>query len=249
MGRISDLMIQLQEDAYNEEKEEWIRRELNDPNADKSTPGWDDLEDQYDFAYDNWGSHIEDEYSWYHSQHYSEFRISFTQTIYDIEQILYSSIDPIVLNTTYKMLYVHAVTAMETYLGDTLKSLVLTDKKFIYNAATNLKGFEKSKFRLQELILNDNFLEITVLGQLDKYLYHDVPKVMMIYKSVLDFQNRYDLGKLTKISSNRHDLVHRNGKDIKGKTISIKLNDLQSSIKEIESFIKYLDEDLADLFD
>ncbi len=245
MGRHSDLMIQLQEDAYNDQKAEWIRRELNDPDANESSDGWDELEEQYDFAFTNWEDHLAGEYEWFNSQEYSNFRISFVQTINDIKRVLYSSIEPTVVNTTYKMLYVHSVTAMETYLGDTLKSLVMNKKEFIYNAAKNLYEFKKEKFQLQELILNDNFLEKTVLNQLNKYLYHDVGKVMMIYKSVLGFNGSYDLKNLSKITSNRHDLVHRNGKDNSGKGISLDLSLVQSAIKEIESFIEYIDENLT----
>lgn len=133
---------------------------------------------------------------------------------------------------------------METYLGDALKSTVFTNKKHVINAAKNLDEFKKRKFELKDFVSDQDFVEKIVLKQLCRYLYHDVVKVMKIYKQTLDFSCSYNLREMIKITKVRHDLVHRNGKDNDGHRVALDLNTLNISINEIESFIKYLDDNL-----
>lgn len=249
MGRSSDWAIEVAEENYREQRSEWIRRELDNPDADEFTDGWDDLVEQYDETYENWKNYIEGEYEWHHSQDHSNFYISFVQTIEEIKTILKSHIDPTVTRTVYKMAYIHAVTAMETYLGDSLKSTVLANKSYVSNAARNLDEITKRKFKLEDFLSESDFVEKVVLEQLCKYLYHDVTRVMMIYKASLGFHCSYDLGQLIKITTNRHDLVHRNGKDNDGKQVQLDLRDLNYSISEIEKFVKYLDDSLREHHD
>lgn len=48
MGRTSDWAIEIAEEKHREQKEEWIQRELDNPDADESTDGWYELSRQYD---------------------------------------------------------------------------------------------------------------------------------------------------------------------------------------------------------
>ena len=246
MGRSSDWALEIAEENYRGQKEEWIKRELDDSDADENTEGWDALASQYDETYENWESYIEGEYEWHHSQDHSNFYISFIQTINEIKTILKSHIDPQVTHTTYKMLHVHVVTAMETYLGDSLKSTVLRNETYIANAAKNLDELTKRKFKLEDFISESDFVAKIVLQQLCKYLYHDVARVMVFYKATLDFHCAYNLKNIIEITTIRHDLVHRNGKDNDGNRVQINHPMLEASINEVEIFIKYLDENLRE---
>jgi len=53
MGRTSDWAIEIAEENHIKQREEWIRRELDDSSADEPTDGWCELEleQQYDSAY------------------------------------------------------------------------------------------------------------------------------------------------------------------------------------------------------
>lgn len=246
MGRTSDWAIEIAEEKHREQKEEWIQRELDNPDADESTDGWYELSRQYDEKCEHWQRHLEDEYEWYHSQDHSDFYISFVQTIADIKKIINSPIDLPVIPTICKMAYIHAVTAMETYLGDSLKSTVLANEIYLANAAKNLKELNERKFKLEDILSESDLVEKTVLEQLCKYLYHDITKVMMIYNATLGFHCSYNLQKLIEITTIRHDLVHRNGIDNAGKQVQVDFSNLKLSISEIEAFIKYLDENLRE---
>ncbi len=112
MGIGSNWAIEVAEEDYRQRREDWIRRELDNSEADEDTSGWEELEDEYE---------------WHISQNHSAFYIEFLQVIKDVKKILRSKIDPLVSNTIYKMIHVHVVTAMETYLGDALKSAVISN--------------------------------------------------------------------------------------------------------------------------
>jgi hypothetical protein len=246
MGRSSDWAIEVAEQNYIDQREEWIRRELGDPDADETSEGWRELELQYDQTYEHWEDYLEEEYEWHHSQSHSDFYISFNRSINDLKNILTSHLEPTVSYTVYKMVYVHAVTAMETYLGDSLKSTVLGNQKYIANAAKNLNELTQRKFKLEDFVLEKDFVAKIVLEQLCKYLYHDVARVMTIYKATLEFDYSYDLSELIKITTARHDLVHRNGKDNNGKAVELDLGILNRAIEDIEAFVQYLDQNLKE---
>lgn len=238
---MSDLMIDMANEAYLLEKEEWIRDQLQNPEADESIEGWHELEQQYDEISENMRQHMEEEYEWYHSQNHSYFYASFVRTLDEIQSILKSHTDPENRHTLYKMSYVHAATAMETYLGDSLKSMFLTNPEYVLNAAKNLDGLKNKKFKPEAFLLDNALIEKAALSILRKLLYHDVVMVMKIYKQILNFRCSYNLSQLIKIATIRHDIVHRNGKNNEGGSIQVNLSDLNMAVNEIKSFIKYLD--------
>ncbi|EGI72001.1 MULTISPECIES: hypothetical protein [Pseudoalteromonas] len=241
MGIGSNWAVEIAEEEYNEAKSEWIQKELNDPDADEYTDGWFELSERYDEEANNYSDYLEAEYEWHSSQDHSNFFIEFNQTIEEIRRILNSTIDPTVMETIYKMIHIHAVTAMETYLGDSLKSAAIGNKKYIANAAKNLEELSKKNFKLSDILSYEGDVEKIVLEQLGKYLYHDVSRVMKIYKATLGLSYTYDLKYLIEITTIRHDLVHRNGKDNNGVRVKLTPVDLKNAIDEVDKFINYLE--------
>ncbi len=51
MGIGSNLMVELQEQRYLEEKTVWIQAQLDNSEADEFSEGWDELSDEYDKSY------------------------------------------------------------------------------------------------------------------------------------------------------------------------------------------------------
>lgn len=246
MGATKEWLMEMQEVQYEESRAEWIRRELNDDDADETTEGWQELVDQYDKTIRDYEDAIYDEYSWYHDQDYSNALISFQQSINDIESILRSNINPTVVDTIYKMSYVHMVTVLETYLADTLKFLVFKNDQYLANAVKNLKEIKDRSLKPIDVFLDKKIVEKIVTEQLSKYLYHDVVKVLEIYKHCLDFKNTYELKEVIHATAVRHDLVHRNGKRKDGTSVQLDLNQLKSSLASIKNFVRYLDKELLD---
>jgi len=244
MGSTSDLMIEMAEQQYEDKRAEWIRRELNDDDADEFTDGWYELAQEYDARYEGYEDYIEEEYRWLHEQEYSFPYAAFCATIKEIEIILSSHINPTVTDTMYKMAHVHAVIALETYLGDTLNRLVMGKEQYFLNAAKNIKDIKKKKLEPHEILGNKNIVEQMILEKLSNLSYQRAKKAMETYKNCLGFSCTHDLAHLEDIADTRNDIVHRNGKDKSGTHITPNLMQLKSTISEIESFVHYLDKAL-----
>lgn len=245
MGRSSDWAIEIAEQQYEERRAEWIRRELNSDDADEFTERWDELAQEYDAHYDGYEEYIEEEYRWLHEQEYSGPYASFHNTIQEIEKILSSHIDPIVADTMHKMAHVHAVTALETYLGDTLKQLMIGQEQYFLNAAQNIKDINERRLKPYEVLANKDFVEQMVFKHISDHLYHDPVKAMRLYKDCLDFKCTHSLGTIIKAATLRHDIVHRNGKDKDGSNVIPNFTEVKSAISEIKDFVHYLDKALA----
>lgn len=203
MGSAKEWMMEQQESQHEEARAEWIRRELNDDDADEDTEGWQDLSDHYDKMISDYNDAIYDRYSWYHDQDYSNAYISFQQSVKDIEAILSSSLSPLLIGTHYKMSYGYLVTALEVYLGDALKSLVLKSDKYIFNAAKNLKEIKERSLKPVDVLSDKNIVEKIVTEQLTQYLYHNIPKVLKIYKDCLGFDCSYDISDVCAVTATR----------------------------------------------
>lgn len=238
MGRSSDWALEVAEHQYEEQRADWIRRELNDIDADDDHPRWEELADLFDLEASNWEEFLEDEYQWHKDQEHSDFYVEFVRSTDSVRTVLASHLDPAVTEMVLKMAYVQAVTAMETYLSDTLKTLVLGNARYLANTAEKLKEVAQRKFSLADFLQDNTLAEKVVFEQLCKYLYHDVPKVMILYREALGFPNSYDLEKLIQITKNRHDLVHRNGKGNDGARVQIDFVSVDAAISEICSFVK-----------
>lgn len=241
MSLSSDDMMDLREQQEIERREDWVRRELDNQDADESTPGWSELEEIYNSSHEGYSDYLQDEYEWHNSQDHSVFFVQFKQTLDDVRRILASRIDPLVVDTVYKMIHVHVVTAMETYLGDALKSAVLSKKELVNKAAVNLDELSKNKYSLADILKHEDGIKKIVSDQLSDYLYHNIPKVLNIYRSALDKDFTYNITNICKDTKIRHDIAHRNGGTISGGYVFVNNASLIDTISEIDAFITYIE--------
>lgn len=113
------------------------------------------------------------------------------------------------------MLYAKIITNIETYLGDTLKSIVLNDEKYLRKFVQEYSPYKKEEFKMCDIFDKYDRIKDIVKQSLDKILYHDLGKIKQIYIKILDV-DMGDISILSKAVVIRHDIVHRNGKDKEG---------------------------------
>ena len=226
-----------------EEKDDWIRKQLDDEDADKFTEGWDKLSEEYWHLQENLqGYYDEAELNWYENNSYSEMHDSFLVEINELKEILNSKIQIGHEQAIYKMIYAHAVTLLESFLSDTVKSLIVSNDKFFANAAKHIDELKKARFSLIDVAKQEQS-DVAVglaIMKLSDVLYHNMPKVKRIYESVLGTSLDTDISKVNQITSTRHDIVHRNGKTITGDQIDISKELVEEAVKNIESFVNAL---------
>jgi len=146
-------------------------------------------------------------------------------------------------NTLKRQLYIGIITSMETYLSDAFINTTLGSKNFTRKFVETFKEFKEKPIKLSELFEYHNEIEITCKKHMLKVIYHNIPKVKIMYKETLEV-DLGDIEALCKAVSIRHDLVHRSGKTKEGKENVIDSDKINDLILEVETFINRVDKQI-----
>lgn len=138
----------------------------------------------------------------------------FKQEIYKIQELLQVPIPQHLQNDHNRLLYINVVGALESFITELFGSFVMGDKDY-FDAF-----IEKSQVRipLNKLIESASDIPQTIHKAIHEFNAHDLRKMNNLYKAVLDIPFP-DYGELSSKIKTRHDLVHRNGYEVKDKTI------------------------------
>jgi hypothetical protein len=150
-----------------------------------------------------------------------------------------------------RVLFANAISALESFLSDSFINRVLTDP------AALRKFFESSQEFKQRAIPYSDIYKAAEAAREDakkhllKVIWHNVGKVVGMYKETLGVDFGNNLAEVAKAIPKRHDIVHRNGKDKDGKLVQIAKDDvlkLVSAVKDMAQHInKQLDSKNVDL--
>lgn len=155
----------------------------------------------------------------------------------------------------YKLLYLQLIINLETYLGDTLKFYVLNNEKYLFKFVEAYEPFQKEKLKFSDICKKYAKIKDIVSKVLSEILYHKLHIVRKLYKAILNIDIG-DISELSKAIQHRHDIVHRNGKDVEGSVFIISKEDVKQLAKQTKAFIDNIDvqlpseviEDLDELF-
>lgn len=147
-----------------------------------------------------------------------------------------------------RMVFMQLIGAMEAYLGDTLIQTV----KGSWYAADQLiaanKDLASLKFSLAEISNHYNFVGNEVGKYLRSVIYHNLPKVEILYRQALGieiFSNTEAKGFLSRAVRHRHDCVHRNGFGENGKRLNVFTKVyIREVATEIKEMIEHVDAQL-----
>jgi len=131
------------------------------------------------------------------------------------------------------MLFVSCITVLETYLSDVFKIQVRNSKE-------NKRLFLKTKNFNEKIEIKDIFqhfeqLEGTIQQKINELNFHNLPMVKSLFNQVL----KIDIGEIEELNKsikNRHDFVHRSGKDLQGNRIDVSLIEVEALIQNIKEF-------------
>lgn len=142
---------------------------------------------------------------------YDVYRCSIEQ-IKDLLQIEIPSAD--LQQHFYRMIYTNVISSMEAYLSKTLITIVMNDETYFWEFVKRF-DWEKEKINIENIKEVYDNMTIKVQTKLSEILYHNLPKVKVLYQKVLNIdilQNHEDMAFLCRAVDIRHDLVHRNGR-------------------------------------
>lgn len=150
--------------------------------------------------------------------------------------------------TIQRMIYSNVITVMEVYLSDTMKTNVVnreaTKRQFVRKSA----ALDREK----NISLNNIYEEMEkidgkIIKEIDETSFHNMNAVPVLFKNVLDCTFQEDkIGILKDKVAIRHDIIHRNGKDVNGTPIEITGNDIVELIDLVMCVITDIDEQVVE---
>ena len=167
---------------------------------------------------------------------------AFNTSIAHINVILQSGLEGDAQKHLLGLLYVNVITSMETYLSDAFISKVLEDKVILRKFVETNPEFKNQSFNLSELFNKHDSIEQEVKSYLLGLMWHNIKKIKPMYKATLDVSFPSDLSPIFRAIVNRHDLVHRGGKNKDDEFVVITVELLSSLISEAEKFINSINE-------
>jgi len=169
---------------------------------------------------------------------------SFYQAIEDINTLNNLRISK---TTTAELLlrqnYISLISTLETYLAETIVNKVSNSDKCLVNFVESYPELEKMKFKMSEIFKKQTEIQMYAINELVKIIYHNLDKVSNLYESTLRIKfPRIDI--LMKHVSNRHHLVHRNGRTKNSDIIKLNKLDLESLREEVVYCVEFIEAEI-----
>ncbi len=250
MGGAKDELLRYQE---MEPMYDWIEENYGDDAGDEGSESWnkavqafhDYCEEQLCLEQE---MHWQEEYDYYITLTLQEANNIFEKDLSELETMINSS--QISSPTFYKMCYAHVVTILEVYLEDIVKSLIMSSEGFLANTINNVKPFCDETFNLGDVFLeNDSLrkdgLRKFALSQLSDTVFHNIPKILQILCGILNRKLKVEIGDICRITTRRHDIVHRNGKNKDGELIEVSLSETKSALETVKKFSENLRSEIS----
>ena len=244
MGSVKAMWMEYQE---MEPMFDWISENFPDANEEEDPEYWaeavtafeDYCEEQLRLEEEQ---HWQDEYDYYITLTISDADTRLQGDIRELKAMIKHLDDPGFTPTFAKMIYAHAVTVLEVYLQSIAKALILSSDQHLRNTISNVKPFCTEKYRLSEISLDEDGIKKFVLGKLSDNLFHNIPKALAIIGGVVNKNliKHIDVRDIEEVTSIRHDIVHRNGKNTEGEPIDISMESTMKALMAVEVFTDQL---------
>lgn len=189
-----------------------------------------------------WTDDFEDfiEYHQDHTAFYSTFKASLTETL----ELSKLSRDNAALA---RLLFANIITLLETYLSDTLRKQVFKRGAVLRRFVKSHDVFKNSKKEPVSEIFDiyDKVPEL-VNNAIDNISFHNIVTAKKLYKEVLATSFPDDINELLKAVETRHDIIHRNGKDVKNNVIKVNMVEVEALAQLVENTVQFIDQQVKD---
>lgn len=195
--------------------------------------------DDYDHEY----------YEWLEQQERPHREVFHTlcQTLDNIEELCTLQLDEQQSNMLRRMLLAQSITAMEVFFADTLipaaAASVEVQERMLRSKSL---GIGATQFRLSDATGKADFAKEQLVGYLRAVSFHDIAKVTKLFQVGLGVDilpKEIELKKVEAAIKQRHDCVHRNGKDREsGKELQISSESLLALTLSLRNMLRAVDE-------
>lgn len=191
--------------------------------------------------------HTEPDYDEYFSFEVESESSPYQQFLQRLSEI--DSLNTAVLDSEHKLplrllLYSHLITALETYLSETMSYWVKSDEDVFKKFVSNCSEFKQEKLSLSSIFNRLEALGDQVAQYIQKTVWHRLDRVMPLFSSSLDIK-RPEIEQLMKYIVIRHDIVHRGGRTKEGKTVEITPDKLSELRHCIATFVENIEGEIT----
>jgi hypothetical protein len=173
-----------------------------------------------------------------------EFIKKYTDEIANLEVLTNLKMPDEVLKAVLnRQMFIGIIGTMETFLADVFINLTFDNDKYFRNFIETHPEFGKRKFELKEIFEQSDKLKETAKKVMLDTIYHNLPIVREIYRDTFEI----DFPKIKDAYEyvlKRHDLVHRNGKTKEGEIVVTDENAIEELIKTINELVYGVAENL-----
>lgn len=212
----------------------WIYNQYGlDVNAEDTTGLWNELYDEYIEMLDA----EQAEYLWLERHSHNQFFHEFSTDLTTANSLLTLAGNKTQANTTYKLVYAHAVTLLEALISTVVRKLVISEHRLMLNLVTEYDALSKRTIPLKQVAQDPAIVQGIVLKVLSELSFHNVATIREILSAMFgDHMKGLELADIARICNKRHDIVHRNGKTVDDEPIDLSIEDVQQAIHDIEVF-------------
>lgn len=177
---------------------------------------------------------------------------SFNESIGHIKEMLEIKVTQKKERYMLGMLQVNIITAMETYLAEAFISSLELDSRFMFNFLSQSEEYKIKNIPMSRLFSSSGDIEkqledikAEVKASLVDKLWHKLKSTAVpLYKITYNIEFPREIGVLYKAVAQRHDWVHRNGKDKKGELLEISKTTITELITKVEELVQHIDDRL-----
>jgi hypothetical protein len=169
----------------------------------------------------------------------SQFQI-FQDGMLDIQNLLHRKDTPGAF--VRRLLYVHVVTALESYLFDFLAAKVLKDDASIRHFVETSPAFENQILKVSELYKTVGSIKKRIQRSLEKVNWHHPEDAAKLYVKVLGITFPSDLKRVKESIRLRNILVHRNGKLDDGTAREVSEQDVLDAMQAAEALVNHIED-------
>jgi hypothetical protein len=146
-----------------------------------------------------------------------------------------------------RLAYSNVITALESYLWETLTYAVDNDEKVLRNIVTKIGALKEQKMQLGEIFDKFAGLKAIVKGYLQNLVWHRWDDVAQLLKYGLEIEPP-SFKPFIKATVKRHDIVHRSGHDKDGNAIILDRAEIANLMWDVRRFAMSLESELLERY-
>jgi hypothetical protein len=242
VGRVKEEWMDFQE---SEAMYDWIEENYGDDAGEEGSDSWNEAVQAFE-DYCEKEQQLEeerfwqDEYDYYLTLTLKDADLILSKDLTELKAMLIDTRNDVSNQTFCKMVYAHAVTILEVYLEDVVKALIMSNEEYLGNTIKNVPSIRDTKLKLSDISLGNGGIKKFVLAKLSDNLFHNIPKALEILSGVIGKRLDVAMDDICNVTSNRHDIVHRNGKNKEGEMLVIDATVTLSAVNAVETFTNHL---------